>query len=747
MKQLLSLLLILSFSNFAFAQTYTFGTVKSDFPEPLIGATVSVVGTEQGVVTDVDGNYRIANNGKAIEFKYLGFETLRLENPNGEHNVVLKEKPYTLHDDFFIVIDKRIRSAHNYSVLPRKIIQLQNQTNLQSILNTTPGVFMHSGALNTNRITIRGIGSRSPFSTNKIKAYLNNIPLTNGSGETTIEDVDLSFIKNIEIWKGPTASLYGAGLGGVVLMNTEIRNNEKPSISTNNTIGSFGLFRNATNLHISQPENKFSLQVNYNLTNSDGYRENNKYQREGFTLLSHVGFESGVLNIFANYTKLNAFIPSSLNEEDYLNEPTKAAFTWGSVMGFEDYDRLLAGISFDQKINKSTQIKYAVFLNNRQSYESRPFNILTENSQSIGARLVLDLFRQHYNWKLSIGTEIFKEDYNWETFVTNDGELGAPLSINEEDRSYSNFFAETQYRFNQKFKLNAGVNFNTTQYNLMDRFSPDSIDISGDYSFDPVLSPRVTFSYTPDYNLDFYILASHGFSPPTLEETLAPDGTINEDIQPERAWNFEIGSRSYRSRKKWQYEISLFSMQVNDLLVARRTALDQFIGVNAGKTIHSGLEAHLKYSIWKKRKNNLDLHLNYTFSNYKFKEFVDDDNDFSGNELTGTPPHVVNAILFFNYNKLYANINYNFVDAQPLTDANTIYSNAYSLLHTKVGYKFKIEKNWEFDVNAGVNNLLDEKYASMHQINAGSFGGSLPRYYYPGLPRNFYLALDVKYIF
>jgi iron complex outermembrane receptor protein len=53
---------------------------------------------------------------------------------------------------------------------------------------------MQQGALNTNRITIRGIGSRAQFGTTKIKAYFDGIPLTTG-GETTLDDLDLASIE------------------------------------------------------------------------------------------------------------------------------------------------------------------------------------------------------------------------------------------------------------------------------------------------------------------------------------------------------------------------------------------------------------------------------------------------------------------------------------------------------------------------------------------------------------------------
>jgi len=51
------------------------------------------------------------------------------------------------------------------------------------------------------------------------------------------------------------------------------------------------------------------------------------------------------------------------------------------------------------------------------------------------------------------------------------------------------------------------------------------------------------------------------------------------------------------------------------------------------------------------------------------------------------------------------------------------------------------------DAYLGFNNIFNEKYASMLQINAGSFGNNPPRYYYPGEPSNYYAGLNLKYTF
>ena len=100
-------------------------------------------------------------------------------------------------------------------------------------------MYVNQGALNTTKLNIRGIGARSQFSTNRIQAYFNGIPLTTGEGELTIDDFDAEAISKIEIIKGPTSSMYGAGLGGVINMfaaNAEI---DKTQLGISTQIGSF----------------------------------------------------------------------------------------------------------------------------------------------------------------------------------------------------------------------------------------------------------------------------------------------------------------------------------------------------------------------------------------------------------------------------------------------------------------------------------------------------------------------------
>jgi iron complex outermembrane receptor protein len=281
-------------------------------------------------------------------------------------------------------------------------------------------------------------------------------------------------------------------------------------------------------------------------------------------------------------------------------------------------------------------------------------------------------------------------------------------------------------------------------------FSIDGSDNSGDYSFGTTFSPRIAISHPVTPNIFVYGNISHGFSPPSLAETLTPSGSINPDIKPEQGINYEAGTKGMVFRNKLFYDIAYFSMHISDLIVAQRVGEDEFIGINAGKTINNGLEVSLNYNFLPQSTRNTEFtgFITYTLANYTFKEFVQAGNDYSGNELTGVPKNVFNAGLAFRIRcGIYGNLNYQFVDEMPMRDDNSVYSDAYQLVNLKLGYLKRLSDHFEINIHGILNNIFNEKYASMISVNAASFGGNLPRYYYPGLPRNFFLGAEIRYNF
>ena len=77
-----------------------------------------------------------------------------------------------------------------------------------------------------------------------------------------------------------------------------------------------------------------------------------------------------------------------------------------------------------------------------------------------------------------------------------------------------------------------------------------------------------------------------------------------------------------------------------------------------------------------------------------------------------------------------------------MNDANTLFTDSYSLFDLKISRRLYL-KGMEVNLSSGINNLLDKRSASGVVINARGFGGRDPRYYYPGLPRNYFISLNI----
>ncbi len=738
----------------AYTQSVTGKVLDASNNQPLAGANLTDSTKTKGTTTDNLGNFTwdIVSNGPEIFVNHLGYQEL-IVRVNENSPVLRILMPTTAHQ-----LPNMIVSASNtatqlvdipasVSVISRNEIDRDNGTNIADPLNRIPSLYMHSGALNTNRVTMRGIGSRSLFSTTKIRAYLNDIPLTTGDGETTIEDIDLGLVERVEVLKGPVSSIYGAGLGGTINMKALKAPYNTTAISSDLTFGSYGLIRTVNSFE--HGTDALNLRVNYSTINQDSYRENNQYDRQTVSILNQLyPGKNTTLTFWGSWIGLKAFIPSSLDSASFAENPRQAAFTWGKTMGFEEYDKGLFGANLIHQISQKWELSASMFGSLRDAYELRPFNILDEESSAVGSRLKLS-FRPEVKTGTLLwvfGAEYFNENFQWQTFENNDRLPGNILSDNDERRSYYNAFTEANWSLPAGTIFTLGLNYNSTKYKYRDLL-PDDGDQSGNYSFDGQWSPRVAILHNFSEEVTVYGQISHGFSPPALSETLTPDGAINPEIQPETGYNLEIGARGQLVKSKLRYDISLYSMYINNLLVARRIGDDQFVGLNAGKTRHRGIDLTLNYDpLEKSSASDLHLWLSYGFADYFFKEFLDQENDFSGNELTGTPRHKLSwGVDFTHTSGFYGNINFLYVSSMPMRDDNSIYSDAYSLLNLKMGYQKQLSKLFGFKVFGGINNIWDETYASMILVNASSFGGRPPRYFYPGLPRHYYGGVSLMF--
>ncbi|MCF4102448.1 TonB-dependent receptor [Gillisia sp. M10.2A] len=714
------------------------------------------------VFSDARGEFEITSNQKTLrlEITAKSYYIKKVEIPVADLlEIALLPLPEMLSEVIVkgSVFSNELRQVPaSVGMLTKKDLERIDAGNMVQVFNNIPGIYVNQGALNTTKLSIRGIGARSQYNTNRIQAYLNEIPLTTGEGELTLDDLDVESLSSIEIIKGPTSSLYGAGLGGVINLYAKSENAEKTQTSAATQVGSYGFLKNT--IVASHATADINVYANYNDLQSNGYRDNGSYKRQsGLVNIEFPSTNGNSLNVVANYTHLKAFIPSSLNEDDFINSPEKAAFTWGKSKGYESYNCGLLGVAYTTNIAPKLKNTTATYINFKNAFEPRPFDILKEERISTGMRTKFRYLTEFFELPsdLVFGGEYYREWYEMATFQNlyeeNEGQgslRGSQLSNNEQDRSYVNFFGQFKVEATKSLDLEMGLNFNTTQYQLNDIFENDDLDQSGNYKFKTVLSPRLAASYEVASQKNIYASISHGFSTPSVSETLTPEGEINTSLKPETGINYEIGFKGNWFNNALYTELALYSIQVKNLLVAQRIAEDRYVGVNAGKTNHNGIELFTTYNLLVSDNIAINPYFNSAINFFEFEDFTNNEIDYSGKQLPGVPEYTFNLgmdITFFNSLRVYSSLMN--VGQIALNDANSLFSDAYQLLNVKASYQLPLFKVMNLNLSAGINNLLNEKYASSILPNAVGFGGASPRYYYPGNPRNYFAGIGLNYIF
>ena len=762
LKQYLLLLIVtLSFGNL-FAQQTQFKILNASNQTPI--EKVSIL--KNGILlttSNIDGEFDLDLGfvSENYQFKAIGFQALLVDLSASTIEQVLYLNPIVeaLSEVVIrstIIPNKLQKIPASINIITAADFKRTDATNILESFNNVPGIYVNQGALNTNKINIRGIGARSQYSTNRIQAYYDGIPLSTAEGELTLDDFDQEAIERVEIIKGPTSSVYGAGLGGSINLYSKTYTNDEATAKLSSQYGSYN-----TQKHVLQASNSTensSIFATFSSLESDGSRENGSYNRKSALVNGSISTsDKGKISYIANFTQLKAFIPSSLNKNDFMNNPENASFTWKQAQGFESYDRGLLGGSYTHSLFENFTNITSVFISFRDAYEPRPFDILKEESVSAGIRTKFNLATQLFKLpsEISFGAEYFNEWYETGTFKNlykdfpkQGSVLGERLSNNEQDRNYSNFFAQINLDLTEKWSIEVGANLNTTKYSLTDLFIDDQINQTGNYSFETIFSPRIGSSYELSSGKNIYASISQGFSTPTVDETLTPDGQINTDLKPETGTNFEIGFKGNWLANRLYTELSVYSIQIDNLLVAQRVAEDQYVGINAGKTNHNGIEFLANYSFAATKSIIIKPYVNAAFNFFEFDEFINDDQNYSGNKLPGVPKYTMNAGVDLKTDsgfELFAN--FRSVGELPLDDANSGYTDQYNLLNFKASYSFKIYRSLELNVYGGVNNALDEHYAASIVTNAVGFGSQAPRYYYPGNPRNYYGGLQLSYGF
>ncbi len=241
-KHLILFGILMSLYSFGvFAQVSVRGTVTSSDGEPIIGANVIELGSNNGTATDLDGNYQLKVGPNAIlEFTYTGYVSQKFTvgvqtmiNVTLEEGVSLSEMVVTA---LGISREKKSLTYAAQTIQGGQLTQVRDANFVNTLQGKVAGLVVtnaSSGVGGATRVNLRG--NRSIQSSNNALFVVDGVPVDNSTpgqvgndfggynGSDGVANINPDDIESINVLKGAAASvLYGSrAANGVILITTK----------------------------------------------------------------------------------------------------------------------------------------------------------------------------------------------------------------------------------------------------------------------------------------------------------------------------------------------------------------------------------------------------------------------------------------------------------------------------------------------------------------------------------------------
>lgn len=351
------------------------GVVRDKNGEPLVGASVQVVGTTSGMITDVDGRFRIqvAGNNEKLAFSFIGFDPLVVEI--GEQTIldVIMENSFSELDEVVVVgygTQKKVNLTGSVSSIGATRLErrpiVSTSATLQGI---APGVTVTSQSGSPGgdggQIRIRGINS---FGGSDCSPLI----LVDGVAYGSLDMVEANLIESISVLKdAASAAIYGSrAANGVILVTTKRASKEKLTVNYKGYVGTQKptdipkvtdgeTFMNVFNV-ANMNDNGYNL---YSDAEISEFREKYAADPSNYdwqdAILSGSGFtHNHFLSLMANSDKIHVMPSFSYSSQDGIVKNTGfERFVFRNNMDIKPNDKL--SIKIDLSFSNSDRLQIA----------------------------------------------------------------------------------------------------------------------------------------------------------------------------------------------------------------------------------------------------------------------------------------------------------------------------------------------------------------------------------------------------
>lgn len=596
-------------------------------------------------------------------------------------------------------------------VVPEQLKELPGVTLDEKLQALVPGLntTRSSGDITdrTAALTLRGLGSATQGgrSQGRTLVLLDGVPLNNSAtGGVNWNDLTVEEIDRVEVFKGPSSSLYGSNaLGGTINIIT------KPAKGGYSLESSFGTYSTSdTTAKAGVKAGRLSLQVFGKYLESDGYvhaaeADRDAYTRKAFIFENSAGFKAAYdlkgagearadLSRQKGITGLGSNYQGTAKGEYRESETDLARLSWKGGRG----DLNWAVACFDQRTDQERAEASGPAAHTDIDVARRDRGFLS----SVGGNLAGATATLGFDWKH--GKVNGYDDYNNGKHARDIGETD----------SYAPFLQVEKKFLSDKATLIAGLRYDTVRFH--DGFSENTNNASlsvGELeehtwrSFTPKLSAGYRYSDRASQ----YVSYARGFRAGELEDMVLTliKGTWyqkpNPDLGPEKADTAETGfmlnpaAGLYLDPSLYLTEAKDFIYQVETGVIA--AGKKERIYANVAKVRIYGAEFPVKYIY-----GEFALSAAYAQSHSRINSAPG--LALEGCQLTYAPRHIYSAGLAWKRGGTSVFGSWTHKSRQFTNDANTAASSGYSVMNIGAERKF----SEELRASLRLGNLFNERY-------------------------------------